>query len=54
MSAPSNRPVDPRVHAVRTLAQLLVRHGPARPSPSEPPPTDPAEEKPEAPARKAA
>ena len=48
-------PVDPRQHAVRTLAALLVRHGPRRSEP-EPPEAvalpDPAYEA--EPARKAA
>ena len=58
MSAPSTPaverdPVDPRVHALRTLARLLVRHGPARPAP-EPPPAAESTDEPAAPARKAA
>lgn len=38
----SNRPtdaVDPRQHAVRTLAALLVRHGAPKPVTPEPAPT---------------
>jgi hypothetical protein len=37
MSAHRHKPVDPRLHAVRTLAALLVRHGPHRFEPDPPP-----------------
>lgn len=37
MSARRREPVDPRLHAVRTLAALLVRHGPRRFEPEPPP-----------------
>ena len=45
MTAPADTPpdppvVDPRVHALRTLAAFLVRHGRDRPSPPEPPATE--------------
>lgn len=45
MTAPADTPpdppaVDPRVHALRTLAGFLVRHGRDRPSPPEPPATE--------------
>jgi hypothetical protein len=65
MTAPADTPpespaVDPRLHALRTLAGFLVRHGRDRPSPPEPPATEavaiaprPASE-PAAPARRAA
>jgi hypothetical protein len=49
-------PADPRLHALRTLAALLARHGPGRPTPpaaaaaaAEPAPANQAE-----PTRKAA
>lgn len=38
MSTRRSEPVDARLHAVRTLAALLVRHGPRNPEP--PPATD--------------
>lgn len=40
MSARRSEPVDARLHAVRTLAALLVRHGPRNPEP--PPASDAA------------
>ena len=36
-SPPDPHPVDPRLHALRTLAGFLVRHGRAGPTPPEPP-----------------
>ena len=36
MSTRRTELVDPRQHAVRTLAALLVRHGPRRPEPEPP------------------
>ena len=33
MSARRSEPVDARLHAVRMLAALLVRHGPRNPEP---------------------
>jgi len=53
MSAPSPPAVDPRVHALRMLARLLMRHGPAQPAP-EPPPTADSADHPPAPVREAA
>jgi hypothetical protein len=45
-------PPDPRLHALRTLAALLVRHGPDTPPPPTAAPVEPANTA--EPARKAA
>ncbi len=58
MTAPADPPpaapaVDPRLHALRTLAGFLVRHGRAQPTPPEPP-ADRADTAPPEPGSKAA